>query len=73
MMRLDKEVHEMHPNYAIWMIGGLEPEPFATARERAQRHELRERRRTSRPSLISRLRGTTQPKAAETDLVCCPA
>ena len=63
----------MHPNYAIWMIGGLEPEPRAVVRERDQRHELRASHRTSGPSLISRLRGMTQPKSAETDLACCPA
>jgi len=70
---MPKEVHEMHPDYAIWMVGGLEPELRSVAREREQRRAARESRRTTGRSWLARNRGETRSQAAETDLVCCPA
>ena len=63
----------MHPDDAIWLIGGLRPELRSISREREQAHTLRASRRQDHVSLIDRLRGMTRPKSAETDLVCCPA
>jgi len=63
----------MHPDLAIWMIGGMQPELHRIAREREQAHMLRASRRRDHVSLIDRLRGMTRTKSTETDLVCCPA
>jgi len=63
----------MHPNYAIWMIGGLQPELRSVGREREQRHEVQESRRSSHPSLAARLRGLRPARADQADLAGCPA
>ena len=63
----------MHESYAIWMIGGLQPDLVSTTRDREQRTALRESRRTAHRSLFARLRGAAPARAAETDLVCCAA
>jgi hypothetical protein len=58
----------MHPNDAVFMIGGMQSE-LRSAREHEQERAIRASR-SHHVSLIDRLRGLSRPRAAETDLVC---
>ena len=67
----------MDINVAAWMIaGGPRIENGPIDREREQLHAFREGQRNGREdrvSIVERLLGTTRPKPAEADLVCCTA